>query len=73
MKQWEKKFSAWINTNELIYVETMKQRIGRSLIYGRLLSFNMDEQFIQLYNDDDKRVDMIPFKEIDQIGSTKER
>jgi hypothetical protein len=71
MKAWESSFSQWKNPNELIYIDMIKQKKGRVRLYGRLLSFDMNEQYIQVYNDDEKSVYKFTFREIDDIASTK--
>ncbi|MBM7662746.1 hypothetical protein JOC85_003556 [Bacillus mesophilus] len=71
MESWEKNFNAWQKSNELIYVEMMKQKKGRTRVYGRLLSFDMNEGYVQIYNDDEKSVHKLSFGEIDHISSTK--
>ncbi|WP_246942908.1 hypothetical protein [Bacillus pinisoli] len=71
METWERNFNAWILSNELIYVDLMKVKKGRVRLYGRLLAYDMNEKYIQLYNDDEKSVYTLSFKEIDHISSTK--
>lgn len=71
MENWEKNFNDWKNSNELIYVDLMKQKKGRVRLYGRLLAYDMIEQYVQLYNDDEKSVYKLAFGEIDHISTTK--
>ncbi|WP_456276902.1 hypothetical protein [Bacillus sp. AK128] len=71
MEIWEKNFSNWKATNELIYVDLMKQKKGRVRLYGRLLAYDMHERYVQLYNDDEKSVYKVSFGEIDHISSTR--
>lgn len=71
MKQFEQNFKKWKENNELIYVDMMKQKKGRQRLYGRLLAYDVNKQFIQVYNDDEKSVYNFSFEEVDDIGSTK--
>lgn len=62
----KEKFSRWIQTNYLIQIRQIDQRV----IIGRLIEYNEESRMILVYHEDEKQVYNIKLGEIYEIKPT---
>ncbi|HJV45055.1 MAG TPA: hypothetical protein VJ824_04925 [Bacillota bacterium] len=62
----KEKFSRWIQTNYLIQIRQIDQRV----IIGRLIEYNEENRIILVYHEDEKQVYSIKLGEIYEIKPT---
>ncbi|TWI57144.1 hypothetical protein [Halalkalibacter nanhaiisediminis] len=60
----------WIERKQLVKIVAVKQKVGRRVIMGRILSYDKEMGAILLYDDDQKEVVHLLQNEIDSIEKT---
>lgn len=60
-------FKRWIHTKQLLYLEFVLKKVGRHILFGRLLKIDQKKKTILFYDVDKKQVLSIMLNEIDCI------
>jgi hypothetical protein len=58
---------AWSETKQLVSITTLRYKSGRSVIMGRILQYNPEQNDLLVYDDDRKVIHHLTFTEIDDI------